>query len=104
MASDTDGRGNTTSYGYDTAGNLITTTQPGSLVTSYGRDPAGTGLLFSVSDPRGKTTSYTYDASANLASVTGPVGNKTTYGYDAAGRRTSSVDPRGNAPGGNPAD
>jgi RHS repeat-associated protein len=98
-----DGRGNTTTYGYDAAGNQTSMTQPGSVVTSYGRDPAGTGLLVSTTDARGKTTSYTYDASANLASVTSPLGNKTTYGYDAAGRRTSSVDPRGNAPGGNPA-
>ena len=104
VASYTDGRGNVTTYAYDAAGNLTSMTQPGSLVTSYGRDPAGSGLLLSVTDPRGKTTSFTYDADANLASVTTPAGDETTYAYDAAGRRTSMVDPRGNASGANPAD
>jgi RHS repeat-associated protein len=98
-----DGRGNTATYGYNAAGNLTAMTQPGSLVTSYGRDPAGTGLLMSITDPRAKTTTFTYDTQANLASVTTSLGNKTTYTYDAAGRRASSVDPRGNVPGGNPA-
>src|SRR5439155_1656558 len=39
-----------------------------------------------------------------LQSKTDPVGNVTTYGYDAVGRRTSMVDPLGNAVGGVPAD
>ena len=39
-----------------------------------------------------------------LASVVDPLGNTTTFDYDAVGRRTSMVDPNGNASGATPAD
>jgi len=100
----TDGRGNTITHEYDTAGNLIRTTAPLSAVTEYGRDPAGTGLLTSVTDPRDRVTNYGYDAEANLTSTTTPLGNATTMTYDAAGRMLTLVEPRGNASGANPAD
>jgi len=99
-----DGRNNTTTYGYDTAGNLITITAPLSAVTTFGRDPAGTGLLFSATDPRGKTTTYGYDAQANGNLITTPLGNKTTMTYDPAGRMLTVVEPRGNVGGANPVD
>jgi RHS repeat-associated protein len=95
----TDARSNTISYGYDSAGNLTSKTEPGSIVTGYGRDPAGTGLLVSTTDPRNKTTSYGYDSAGNLTSITTPLGEKTTMGYDSSGRMTSKVDPRGNVTG-----
>jgi RHS repeat-associated protein len=98
-----DRRGKTTTYGYDTAGNLTSITAPLSAIIQFGRDPGGTGLLASTTDPRGKTTSYGYDADANLASITTPLGNVTTMTYDTGGRMVTSVDPRGNAPGGDPA-
>ena len=104
MASYTDGRGHTTTYAYDAAGNLTAVTQPGDVETDYGRDSGGTGLLASLTDPRGQTTTYTYDGDANLASVIAPTGDQTTFEYDAAGRRTSMVDPRGNATGADPGD
>ena len=112
-----DGRGNvtgcncasahTTSYGYDTAGNLTSKTLPdpdgaGALqapVIQYGRDPAGTGLLFSQTDPNNRTTAYGYDTQANLTSITTPLSEKTTMGYDTVGRMTSRVDGRGNVTG-----
>ena len=45
VASYTDGRGHITTYAYDAAGNLTAMTQPGRLVTDYGRDRGGSGLL-----------------------------------------------------------
>jgi RHS repeat-associated protein len=108
-----DRRGNQTDYGYDSAGNLKTVTGPdpdgtgplGRPVTTYGLDPAGTGLVLSVTDPRLKTTQHTYDPTTHqLASTTTPLGEKTTFTYDATGRLKTSVEPRGNVTGGTPAD
>lgn len=104
LASHTNGRGHTTTYEYDAAGNLVRIVAPGSTETVYARDPAGTGLLTTSTDPRDKTTTYAYDADANLVSITSPEGRQTTMDYDGAGRLTSSVDPRGNEPGADPAD
>jgi RHS repeat-associated protein len=106
-----DGRGNTTDYGYDTNGSLTSVTGPdpdgaGPLarpVTTYGRDPGGTGLLTSITDPRGKQTSFTY-TNGDLTQIQTQLGNRTTMGYDGSGRMTSLVDPRGYASGNNPAE
>jgi RHS repeat-associated protein len=99
-----DGRNHTTDYTYDPAGNLITITAPEGAETEFGRDPAGTGLLVSLTDPRDKVTTFSYDAEANLTSTITPLGNTTTMAYDSAGRLTSVVDPRGNVTGADPAD
>ncbi len=78
-------------------------------------DAANPGLVTKVIPPRGNTgptPDYTY-ATTNtyfttgskagmLQSVADPLGNVTTYDYDAVGRRTSMVDPNGNATGANP--
>jgi len=103
----TDGRGNTTTYGYDTAGNLRTITGPalpsfGQPVTTYGRDPAGTGLLTSITDPRGKQTTFGHDAQGNATSVTTQLGETTLLCYDGSGRLIARVDPRGSVPCANP--
>ncbi|MGH3134410.1 MAG: DUF6531 domain-containing protein, partial [Gaiellaceae bacterium] len=106
-----DGRGNVTDYGYGDAGNLTSVTGPdadgpgplGRPQTLYGRDPAGTGLLTSITDPRGKVTTLSY-TNGNLTEVRTQLGHRTTMGYDGSGRMTSLVDPRGNATGANPAD
>jgi RHS repeat-associated protein len=103
-AVEVDGRGNITYFGYDGAGNLIELNGPGDYDFAYGHDPAGSGLLVSTTDPRDKTTTYGYDADANRISVTTPLGNLTTYTYDGAGRLLTMVEPRGNAPGADPAD
>jgi RHS repeat-associated protein len=95
----TDGRNNQTVFQYDGHGNLTQKTSPGNLITLYGRDPAGTGLLTSMTTPRGKVWNYGYDSQGNLTSQTDPDGNKTTYGYDTTGRMTSITTPRGNVAG-----
>jgi RHS repeat-associated protein len=97
-----DGRGNTTTYAYDSAGNLISIMAPLSAATEFGRDPAGTGLLVSLTDPRDKTTTFGYDADANQDRTTTPLGNVTTMTYDDAGRMLTLVEPRGNVVGADP--
>ncbi|MGH7540926.1 MAG: DUF6531 domain-containing protein, partial [Gemmatimonadota bacterium] len=97
-----DGRGNVTNYGYDGAGNLTSILRPdadgpGSLgrpLTTYGRDPAGTGLLTSITDPREKQTQFSY-STGNLIEVRTHLGNRTTFCYDGSGRLIGRVDPRG---------
>jgi RHS repeat-associated protein len=82
----------------------------------YG-DPANPGQVTRVIPPLGNTTgtpdlSYATSfadgqpgsiAAGLLLTVTDPLGDATSYGYDPVGRRTSMVDPVGNASGGNPA-
>lgn len=115
IQSKTDPLGNTTSYTYDYAGNMLTKTEPGIGTTSYTYDSQGNVL--SVTDPLNQTTTFTYnafgqiltvdgapgsyafsyDVAGNLLSVTNPAGEVTQYGYDAAGNLTSVTDPLGHA-------
>lgn len=94
-----DGRQHETDFQYDANGNLSQKTSPGNLVTLYGRDPNGTGLLVSMTTPRSKTWHYGYDSAGNKISETDPLGDEKTYGYDSTGRLTSITDARGNVAG-----
>ena len=114
LLTETDGRGNTTSYVYATGSDPAANYQVGQLKTITDRENGVTtfkywtttstpappadnvGLLKSVTNPRSKTTSYGYDADGNRKTITTPLGYKTTLGYDSSGRLTSSRDPRGN--------
>jgi len=66
----TPGVDQTTSYTYDVAGRLLTTT-----------------------DAQGNTESYTYNAFGDKTSFTNKKGSTWTYGYDAAGRLVSELGP-----------
>ncbi len=116
LLTETDGRGNSTTYVYATSSGPASDYQVGQLKTITDREngvttpkywtttssptPPATnvGLLKSTTNARGKVTSYNYDSSGNLTKVTSPLGLKTTYTYDSSGRLTSSRDPRGNIP------
>ncbi len=104
MLTSKDRRGNVTTYTYNAAGNRITATGPAPInaFTQFGYDPAGTGLLFSLTDPRGKVTTFGYDGAGNRTRVTTPLNESATFTFDPAGRIATSVDPRGNVVGGNP--
>jgi RHS repeat-associated protein len=90
----TDEVGNTTSYAYDLAGQLVKTTYPDGTFTTQSYDALG--RLQSRTDERGNTTTYAYqpgcDCAARLTSVTDPLGRTTSMTYDAMGRKTSMTD------------
>jgi RHS repeat-associated protein len=78
--------GSITTLAYDSAGNLLSVTQPdpdgsGPLaapVTTYGYDSL-TGLLITIVDPRGEVTAMEYDHAGKLSKVVQPCGGTSTY-------------------------
>ncbi|MFR9795520.1 RHS repeat domain-containing protein [Streptomyces sp. MS06] len=101
----TNALGHTTSYTYDTAGDLTTQTEPvsdsTSITTTFGYDAAGHQTAYT--DGNGNTTYYTYTsvglpASKQIPAVTGyttAADRTTTYTYDALGRLTEQTAPGG---------
>jgi RHS repeat-associated protein len=91
----TDGRGNTWTYTYDTRGYLTNATAPDGASTTYTYDPV-TLQVSKVTDADGHSTNYTYDSMGNRISKTDALGNTTTYTYEATfNMMTSMTDPRG---------
>jgi RHS repeat-associated protein len=109
----TDPQGNTTTYGYDAAGDLTSVTDAlaANDTATYTYKP--NGRISTATDAMGHVTTYTYDANGNLKKVTPPaplgvtkftydslsriatmtdgVGNVSTYTYDAIDRLTSTT-------------
>ena len=100
----------TTTYQYDSHGNLLQSTDATGATTSYSYDPNGN--LLSVEDATGHTVSYTYNADDQLLTQTtytvpaqgtvgqsgyvAPSGAQTTYHvYDASDRLSYVIDPLG---------
>lgn len=85
--STTDERGKTTSFAYDSAGNLSQVTSPLGLKTTMGYD--GSGRLTSRRDPRGNVpnppagylSEWTYTATDQVATATDARGSVTTFDY-----------------------
>ncbi|MGH2459982.1 MAG: RHS repeat-associated core domain-containing protein, partial [Chloroflexota bacterium] len=92
LTSITDPLNHTTSFGYDSAGNLTTVTDPLSHQTTLTYNAAGEPLT--TTDPLGHTIQFAYDG-GDLASVTDPLGNTSTRFVDAVGRLVSTTDPLG---------
>lgn len=112
-----DSTGRSVGFGYDVAGNLVTSTDVESNIWTYGYDSSH--RIISLTDPLGVTTATnTYDAlgrveSQALARQGGTstvynfyfsgfrnveedvLGNRTVYSYDALGRLTGEEDPLG---------
>ncbi|HET6859639.1 MAG TPA: RHS repeat-associated core domain-containing protein [Streptomyces sp.] len=89
-----DARGKTTSFKYDTAGNLTTVTPPAPLgVTTYRYDALGRPE--SVKDGRGVTTLYTYDHRDRVTKVDTSGYATVTYSYDADGNLKQRSDGTG---------
>lgn len=96
-----------TSYSYDTAGNLTSTTSPtpagqtsnptvtrgytAGTEAAVGGGTTPPGLLATVTGARGQVTSYSYTATGDLARVVAPSGLRTSYSYDALGRVTAAT-------------
>ncbi|MFO0929428.1 MAG: tandem-95 repeat protein [Gemmataceae bacterium] len=79
----------TTSYVYDTAGNLLSLTDPSDNITTWTYDTLGRET--SMTDPLGHTVTRGYDSEGRLAWVTDRRGLRREYGYDGEGRPTSET-------------
>lgn len=86
----TDGTGST-SFAYDTLGQLTSQTNGAGATVSYTHDPAG--RVTSITYPNGKVVQQGYDGGGNLTSVTDWLGNTTSFGYDGDRNPTSAALP-----------
>jgi len=88
-ATTTDPLGNTTTYAYDSQGNMLSETDALGRVTSFTYDSAGDST--SLTEPGGNTTVFAYDGAGHLLSQTDALGHVTSYTYDADGNQTSQT-------------
>jgi RHS repeat-associated protein len=99
LASSTDAGGHVTSYGYDSAGDLMRRTDPNGLVTAYSYDAIGRRTSMTVTSsayPGGVTTTYTYDPLGRLLTQTGPGVPNAVTSVTHTARTTYTYDPDGN--------
>jgi RHS repeat-associated protein len=81
-----DASGQTTTYTYNSAGQVLTVTNPLSQVTTSSYT---SGYLMTVTGPvSGSTTTYTYDGFGRVRTVTDSDSYTLTYDYDALNRQT----------------
>jgi RHS repeat-associated protein len=96
VTSQTNGRGFTWQFAYNTPGTgqtTITDARNNKTVHSYDSSLR----IMSIADPLGNTTGYTYDAENDRMSVTNPNGKTTNFAYDGNGNLTQITDPLTNA-------
>ncbi|MEZ2277233.1 MAG: polymorphic toxin-type HINT domain-containing protein [Microcoleus sp.] len=88
-----DTRGYSTTYFYDTRGNVLQEidAKAGTITRTYDSD----NNLLSETDADGVTALYTYDGNNNLLTIKDKQGNTTRMTYDNRGRATSVVSPTG---------
>jgi RHS repeat-associated protein len=92
-----------TTYSYDSAGELVSTTTPATTFALSGAtttstfDPAGNKLT--STDPNGVTTTWTYTPLGLAATETysGSSAHSVTFSYDASGNKTGMTDATGNS-------
>lgn len=80
LKSQTDSNGNTTTYGHNAIGQVISVTNAAGKVTTYEYDAAGNNTK--AVDANGKSVITTYDGNNQKTSVTDAKGNKTEYTYN----------------------
>lgn len=81
-----------TAYTYDTAGNVATVTSPTGDTVSNAYDPGRRVTSQTFND--GTQVDYTYDEMDRVTSISDPSGS-TTYQYDSVGNLTQVVEPDG---------
>jgi RHS repeat-associated protein len=86
-----DNDGGTTTYGYDSAGNVTSVTDPLSNTSTYSYD--GQGRQLTAKDPLSHTTTSAYNLAGWLTAVTDADSNTTTYAYNADGWLTATTNP-----------
>ncbi|MGD1056866.1 MAG: SMP-30/gluconolactonase/LRE family protein [Solirubrobacteraceae bacterium] len=125
--SEKDADGDERKWTYDGKHDVVTETTPGGETTTIKRNSAGDaevierpapgsttqkttykydgdGDVESMTDPLEHTWKYEYDSYGDRAAEIDPEGNKRTWGYNEDSQETSTVSPRGNVSGGNPAE
>ena len=85
--------GTSVSYSYDENGNITHLVQRDDSALSYLYE---NGMLVSSTDANGGSLTYSYDANGHLASSLDALGNETTYTCNDAGLVVTSTDPLGN--------
>ncbi|MEW6367312.1 MAG: RHS repeat-associated core domain-containing protein [Acidobacteriota bacterium] len=93
VATSTDMGQHTTSYAYNSYGDLVSTTDPLGHATTMTYDSKG--RLETVTDAAGAVTRYEHDSRGNRTKTIDPLGRETAMWYDAAGNMTSLIDPAG---------
>ncbi|MGQ0744198.1 MAG: DUF6531 domain-containing protein, partial [Acidimicrobiales bacterium] len=92
--SSTDSRSKVTSYVFDPAGQLRSTTYPGAearqVIFEYWPD-----AKMKSRSVAGATTTYDYDSAGRISTLTDQAGRTTTYEYDSAGRLAGIASPGG---------
>ncbi|WP_462391216.1 RHS repeat-associated core domain-containing protein [Acidovorax sp. Q11] len=94
LTSSTNALGHVDTYTHDAAGRVLTHTAPTGLVTSYTYDARGRML---TANRGGQLTTLTYRPSGQVATATMPYGHVITYTYDTAQRMTGWSDNRGHS-------
>jgi RHS repeat-associated protein len=90
-----------TTYSYDSAGELVSTTTPATTAAPSGATTASThdqaGNKLTSTDPNGVTTTWTYTPLSKAAteSYSGSSAHAVSYSYDASGIKTGMVDASG---------
>jgi RHS repeat-associated protein len=79
----------TWAWSYNTASQVITSTDSRGFVTQYAYD--ATGNLSRITNPLGHITRMTHDAAGRVLTLTEPNGLITSYGYDARDRITQII-------------
>jgi RHS repeat-associated protein len=94
LAKDIQGGGQTVSYGYDLAGNLVSLkAAPGPY--NVARTYDGANRLSSVTDWLGHASTFAYDGDSNLVGEAYPNGVLATLSYDSADRLVAISDAEG---------
>ncbi len=93
VVSSTDSQGRTISYAYDLYGNLTRINYPDGTFESFSYDLEGHNT--SSVDRMGRRTNYSYDAVGNLIRVTTPEGVTLEYTYDNCDRVISATNAYG---------
>jgi RHS repeat-associated protein len=93
-ATATDAKGNVTSYGYDSHGNLTMITPPaplGQVTVTYD----SLSRVHTITDGKGQTRTYTYDPLDRVTRIATSGGPTIDYTYDDDGNLAAQTDPSG---------
>jgi len=91
----TDARGKQTVHTYDASLRITTITDALGGIVGYGYDANNDRT--SIKNQDGNTTTFAYDADGNMTSITDPLGNNSSFTYDAKNDLLAATNPKGKA-------